>query len=200
MLISNFRRALAVQATSPATLSGGDYTFGKAAATSTYFVNPIAPGAFVTKASWLAYRVNPTFFGNDPVVEVLDLATVNANLNAAGQIGEPAATGIEDFQVALGIDGINGQTLDGQITEVGGGANDDEWVYNVVGDTPPTCLDMANVIAVRISLVARAKSQGGGVQRPRPAVENRAVAGTADGFYRVVLRQVIALRNKGLLQ
>ncbi|MCK5798056.1 MAG: prepilin-type N-terminal cleavage/methylation domain-containing protein, partial [Deltaproteobacteria bacterium] len=126
VLVSNFKRALAVQATSAATLSGGDYTFSKAAATSTYFVNPITPGAFVTKASWLAYRVNPTFFGNDPVIEVLDLATVNANLNAAGQIGEPAATGIEDLQVALGIDGLNGNPVDGQLTEVGGSAGDDE--------------------------------------------------------------------------
>ena len=45
------------------------------------------------------------------------------------------AEGIEDMQIALGIDTTN--TSSTAITEVGAGANDDAWLYNYAGDTTP---------------------------------------------------------------
>ena len=61
---------------------------------------------------------------------------------------EPLAEGIEDMQIALARD-VND---DGVITEIGAAPNDDEWQFNVTGESEVT----GAIRAVRITLVARA--------------------------------------------
>ncbi len=55
------------------------------------------------------------------------------------------------LQVALGLD-LNG---DGQITEVGAAANDDEWFFNATGDTAATAAQIALLREIRVSLTGR---------------------------------------------
>lgn len=101
---------------------------------------------------------------------------------------EPLAEGVEDMQIALGIDA---DSSDG-ILDVGVAANDDEWAYNVAGDTLPA----GAVRAVRITLVARAATPVNGSANPftLPAAEDRA-AGAADNYRRRVLRSSVEVRN-----
>ena len=103
---------------------------------------------------------------------------------------EPLAEGVEDMQIAEGID-ANGDQV---ISELGTAAGDDEWVFNVSGETAPA----ATVIprAVRITLIARTAKplQGGVTPYQRPAVEDRS-AGAADAYKRRVLSARIELRN-----
>ncbi|CAN5850620.1 hypothetical protein BH11MYX3_BH11MYX3_03140 [soil metagenome] len=103
---------------------------------------------------------------------------------------EPLAEGVEDMQVALGID-TNG---DSALTDVGAAANDDEWIYNKSGDTLPAG---GAIRAVRITLIARASAVVTGPSTYlRPAAEDR-VAGSLDAYRRRVLRSTVEVRNTG---
>lgn len=102
--------------------------------------------------------------------------------------GEPLAEGIEDLQIAEGVDADG----DGGVTEVGTAANDDEWAYNVVGDNAPS----GTVRAIRVSLIARTLTFAG--KTPvfsRPALEDHAAATTNDDYRRRVLSSIFEVRN-----
>jgi len=102
---------------------------------------------------------------------------------------EPFAEGIEDLQVAIGVD-VNG---DGAITEVGAAAGDDEWQGNMAGDAALS----GPIRAVRITVIARStKPLAGPVAGfNRPAAEDRPADTALDKFRRRVLRQVVETRN-----
>jgi prepilin-type N-terminal cleavage/methylation domain-containing protein len=103
---------------------------------------------------------------------------------------EPLAEGIEDFQVAVGVD----TNLDGQLSEVGIAADDDEWAYNVAGDAAP----VGTLRALRITLVARSPKAVNGIGTfIRPAAEDRAAAAATDGYRRRTLTSNIEIRNLG---
>jgi len=100
---------------------------------------------------------------------------------------EPLAEGIEDLQVAVGVDTNN----DGVISEDGTTA--DEWMYNASGDAALS----GTVHAVRITLIARSVQQDIGAVSAykRPAAEDHAAASTNDKYRRRVLRSMVELRN-----
>jgi prepilin-type N-terminal cleavage/methylation domain-containing protein len=102
---------------------------------------------------------------------------------------EPFAEGIEDLQIAIGVD-VNG---DGALTEVGTAANDDEWQGNVAGDTALS----GPIRAVRLTIVSRATQPLAGPVSSfnLPAVEDRAAGTAFDKYRRRVLRSVIETRN-----
>src|SRR5439155_7510590 len=79
----------------------------------------------------------------------------------------PVAESIADLQIAVGVDGLNGQPQDGVLGEVGAGANDDEWAFNVPGEMLPA----QPPSALRITVVARTQtadaSAGTGMGRRR---------------------------------
>ena len=102
---------------------------------------------------------------------------------------QPYAEGVEDLQIAIGVD-VNG---DGALTEVGLAANDDEWQYNVAGDTALS----GPIRAVRVTIVARADQALSGSAAPfnRPAAEDRSAGTTFDAYRRRVLRSTIEIRN-----
>lgn len=102
---------------------------------------------------------------------------------------EPFAEGIEDIQIAIGVD-VNG---DGAITEVGAVAGDDEWQGNVAGD--PALV--GPIRAVRVTIVSRStKALAGPVATFNlPAAEDRPAGTALDKYRRRVLREVIETRN-----
>jgi len=106
--------------------------------------------------------------------------------------GEPLAEGVEDFQVALGVDGDGNFQL---ATENAGAANADEWVGNHSGDTA-FAIGTGSVRAVRMTIIARAPTpvEGTASTFSRPAAEDRA-AGSNDKYRRRVLRSTIEIRN-----
>ena len=107
------------------------------------------------------------------------------------QLPQPLAEGIEDMQVALGVD-VNG---DGVVTEVGLAANDDEWYGNYAGDIPLT----GALRAVRISLIARTTSGlvGNLNSYSRPPLEDHAAGTVLDQYRRRVLKTMVEIRNMG---
>jgi hypothetical protein len=120
------------------------------------------------------------------------IPTLMMDPDAGGpQTPQPLAEGVEDMQIALGVD-VNG---DLSISEVGTLANDDEWQGNVNGDNTLT----GTLRAVRVSLVARTTSGLVGNLNPynRPPVEDHAAGGTFDQFRRRVLKTIVEIRNMG---
>ncbi len=102
---------------------------------------------------------------------------------------EPLAEGIEDMQIAVGVD-LNG---DGVVTDTA--STTDEWFYNAPGDPDPPDPTVTKWTAIRISLVARTLTDKGTVaQSARPALEDRP-AGTPDVYRRRQMSSVIEIRN-----
>jgi len=101
---------------------------------------------------------------------------------------EPIADGVEDLQVAVGID----SSTDG-LTDNGGA---DEWYFNAAGETIPAS---GTWRALRVTLVARSVGQlvGAGTVSTRPKIEDHAI-GTADMYRRRVLRSTVEIRNTGV--
>ncbi len=189
LMISDYTNAMLLPLTRAATWGTVN---GVAAASVGDFsiTNPIPSGQYQAGAiaalgESRSLRVAPGYFGKDTPALVL-----GGGLFGGGE--EPLAEGVEDLQIAVGIDGLNGQPADGVITEVGAGPNDDEWVYNVAGDSPPPL--SATVAAVRVTLVARTHSAEPGTAPARPDAEDRP-AGTPDGFRRRTVRTLITVRN-----
>ncbi len=86
----------------------------------------------ILRANWFHYFIDQTDTDH-PVLMVDDLSN-----DAAAQ---PGADGIEDLQVALGIDSDGNGMLDDD------GSTTDEWIYNNSGDT-----DTANRRPVRAAV------------------------------------------------
>jgi len=104
-------------------------------------------------------------------------------------IGQPVAEGIEDLQIAVGVD-LNG---DGTITD--SASTTDEWYYNAPGDPAPPDPTVTRWSAIRINLVARTLTDHGTVlQSSRPALEDHP-GGPQDVYRRRVLSTVVEIRN-----
>jgi prepilin-type N-terminal cleavage/methylation domain-containing protein len=119
-----------------------------------------------------------------------DVPTMMMDGDAGGSAGaEPFAEGIEDLQIALGVD-VDG---DGALTEVGSAAGDDEWQGNVAGDGALT----GSIRAVRLTIVARATRplSGPAAAFSLPAAEDRAAGTSLDAYRRRVLRSTVETRN-----
>ena len=105
-------------------------------------------------------------------------------------IAEPYAEGVEDMQIAIGIDA----NADGGLTEKGLAANDDEWYFNWTGELQPA----GEIRALRITFIARTtgkRSNASGYSRP--AAEDRPADTATDGFRRRALTSTIEIRNFG---
>jgi prepilin-type N-terminal cleavage/methylation domain-containing protein len=100
--------------------------------------------------------------------------------------GEPVAEGVEDMQVALGVD----SNSDGGVTDSGNST--DEWIGNAASETIPGTYTLR---AMKIVLVAR-DTTGllGAASFARPAALNRA-AGSADTYRRRELFSTVEVRN-----
>jgi prepilin-type N-terminal cleavage/methylation domain-containing protein len=143
---------------------------------------------WVFKSRHSTYAINSSLYGNTTSGSG---SALTLDLND-GNGPQPLAEGVEDLQVALAID----QNGDGVIgTENAGTAGADEWIYNVAGEIAPASL--ANLKAVRVTLVGKSTVADRGTFPKRPAAEDRP-AGSADGFFRRVVKSEIAVRNLNL--
>jgi prepilin-type N-terminal cleavage/methylation domain-containing protein len=106
------------------------------------------------------------------------------------------ADNIEDMQIAYGLDGsVPPYDRDGKVDDrnLNGVYDNDDYMFS---SGTGAILDKTNIIAVRLSLVSKARSQDRetGNVFSRPAVENHA-AGAPDKYRRRVLTSVVKLRN-----
>ena len=103
-------------------------------------------------------------------------------------VPEPLAEGVEDIQIALGVD-VNGNL---QIPEVGLAPDDDEWQGNFAGDSAL----VGPVRAARVTLISRTTSGLTGNTNPfvRPAAEDHTAAGVGDRFRRRILKSTVEIR------
>lgn len=106
---------------------------------------------------------------------------------------EPLAEGIEDMQISVGVDANN----DGNVPFVGTAGNDDEWAYNVAGDSPIDFTVYPKIRGVRITLTARSTGLVPNGAYYRLAAGDRPAATAPDGYRRRVLSSTIEVRNMG---
>ncbi len=139
------------------------------------------PGAtFVIRAQISRFFIDSAFTGGN-------VPTLMMDPDSAGPIPpQPLAEGVEDLQIAIGVD----EDDDDIVNE--DGTNTDEWFYNAVGDSAPPGLPRA----LRINLVARSVLETSDTaQSSRPAMEDHAAGATPDEFRRRVLSTTIEVRN-----
>jgi Tfp pilus assembly protein PilW len=104
-------------------------------------------------------------------------------------VAEPLAEGIEDFQVAVGVD----SNSDGTVTDAT--STTDEWFYNKSGDSDPPVITTKPWTALRLTVVARNEREDVGQDwSARPAAEDH-TAGSLDGFRRREAATTIQIRN-----
>lgn len=126
--------------------------------------------------------------------ENVPMLFMDADAEGGAFIPEPIAEGIEDMQIAVGIDDNPVDKVIG--VENASAANADEWVGNNLGDTPYT--NQAGVRAIRITLVARTAKEATGINAYKlPAIEDRVANALTDNFRRRILSSTIEVRNLG---
>ncbi len=132
-------------------------------------------------------RFSRYFIQNDADVQNKPTLMLDPDANGP-QPPEPIAEGIEDLQVAVGID-LDG---DGDISEDGTAA--DEWFFNAPGDPAP--LPGAVWRALRITIVARTTHEitNNAIYSP-PTVEDHTPNATNDEFRRRTLTTTVDMRN-----
>jgi type II secretory pathway pseudopilin PulG len=159
------------------------------AAAPSFPVTRFDPGALVLRVGAVRYEVQAGGSG----LPATSLLTVEDG-PPLGRTGTPApvAEHIYDLQIAVGIDGISGQAQDGVLREVGAAANDDEWVFNVAGESLPA--QPFALRALRVSVVGRTALPGSQPGTGRPAVEDRA-AGAPDYYGWRVMTETVVIRN-----
>ena len=96
---------------------------------------------------------------------------------------DPVALGVEDLQIAVGVD----HSGDGMI---------DRWHYSEAGDPDPPDPAVTPWRALRITVIARSFQENSDQpMSTRPAAEDRPAAERPDEFRRRVLTTIIELRN-----
>jgi prepilin-type N-terminal cleavage/methylation domain-containing protein len=202
-----------ITVTNASQLSAGDYvivtdfTYGMLVKIDTMTGNVLNLATKCTASSSLVFPTS----GNFPVGSVViraqhahfEIQTVNGQPTltmdpdgdpangGGGALYEPLAEGIEDMQIAIGVDA---DSLNG-ISENGAGEDDDEWYYNFANDDPPPT--NKPIRAVRVTLIARTSTPLFGNSTTyyfRPAAEDHA-AGASDNYRRRMLRSIVEMRN-----
>lgn len=138
------------------------------------------PGSLVVRARYTRLAVE---IGADGI----PMLTVDPD-GAGAAPSEILAEGVEDLQVAVGVD-VND---DGAITDLGD--TTDEWFYNAPGDAAPPPITAGQWRALRVTVTARDLKQKG--ESARPAAEDRD-AGAVDSYRRRTLSTQIEIRNLG---
>lgn len=165
--------------------SGSDFEIGTIAAGVACPGVPMPADGY--KAGALVVRARAATFY---VATAAGVPTLMLDPDGTGpEIAEPLAEGIEDLQIAVGVD------LDGDGALRDDGSTGDEWFYNAAGDLDPPAVTTTRWRAVRLTVVARTTQE----RQPtttslRPAIEDRP-AGVPDPYRRRVLSTVVEIRN-----
>ncbi len=170
------------------TPSGSEYTLTitdpSACASASFPATGFPPGSLLLRARAARFSILDD-------ASVGDIPTLMIDPDGPGPLtAEPMAEGIEDLQVAVGVDS-NG---DGTLTDTSSTA--DEWHYNIVGDAVAPLITAEPWRALRITLVARSAREGSDADiSTRPAAEDRSAAVAADPFRRRLLSTTVEIRN-----
>lgn len=125
--------------------------------------------------------------------ENVPMLFMDADAEGTKFVPEPIAEGIEDMQIAVGIDDDANKVINPENVP---SAAADEWHGNNTGDVAYT--NQAGVRAIRITLVARTAKEATGVNAYRlPAIEDRAANALTDNYRRRLLSSTIEVRNLG---
>jgi len=159
-------------------------------------VGGYAVGSLVVRAQRASFFID--------AIDGVPVLMMDADADGARFAPEPIAEGIEDLEVALGVD----SNADGKLTNTAGTAsednttvNGDEWIGNFAGELPasPTVfVPTTSLRAVRISLVARTAREYTGVNTFNlGALEDRAANAGTDNYRRRALSTIVEIRNLG---
>lgn len=170
--------------------SGADVTLmetrinpGPACAGGAAGAEDFGAGSMVVRAIHMHYRVDPPYLLVDP----------DAN---GPEIEVEVAEGIEDFQVAVGVE--DGNNLN-SLTEIGLISGDDEWHYNVATpgvEAGPGPADGGDWRALRLTIVGyAARDANSSTSNLRPAAEDRGVGTVGDGIRRRAFSTTVEMRN-----
>jgi hypothetical protein len=161
----------------------------------TGFPSSFVVGSLAMEARSRGYFVDSTAIDGEPGL-VVDKDGLLSGI-AADPATEPAAEGIEDLEVALGVDGLNGGAVNGVIASASGGAGD-EWVGNNPSLTETWALPAPTgqkLLQIRLTVIGRTWTEIPGQAATRPAVEDRPVATAEDKFRRRPVTTTIAIRE-----
>lgn len=170
--------------------SGSEYVITLAGAPSGLCSGVVFPSGDYS-AGDLVVRAQVSRFYVDSSSTVDYLPTMMMDPDGDGPAAaEPLAGGIEDFQVAVGVDTNSDQVL----TDTA--STGDEWFYNAVGDVDPPAITTTPPRALRITVVGRTLTeQSTQATMRRPAAEDHAAASTLDPYRRRVLSATVEIRN-----
>jgi prepilin-type N-terminal cleavage/methylation domain-containing protein len=179
VLVSNFQRGHVVKVAAVTEQANG-WVLSLALSPCALTPFTYATGATVLRAHVARFYVE----------DVEGVPTLLLDPDGAGaQPAEPLAEGVEDLQVAVGVD----SNRSGALTD--DASADDEWHYNVPSDTDPAVITTTPWRALRLTVVARSTREDVGAELSlRPAAENRD-AGELDGYRRRVASTIVELRN-----
>lgn len=161
-------------------------TAGGSCGSATIWTYSYGAGATVIRVQHARFSVSNDASNNN-------MPTLWMDPDSAGSAAaEPLAEGIEDMQIAYGVDSASdGIDLQGTTAH----SATDEWRYNHASDT---AVDATTVVrAIRLTLIARTTSGEHGNQNTyaKPVSEDRTAASTADQYRRRVLKTVVEIRN-----
>ena len=151
---------------------------------------PPADFAYAPRATVLRVQKARFYVGAGAPVLMMD---PDGTPGAVPLPAEAVAEGVEDLQIAVGVD-LNGNG--GIDPEVGGAGNDDEWFYNHPDDLDPPAVGTVPYRAIRLTVIARTTDDTSlAATSLRPEVEDRAAATVPDVSRRRVLSTIVELRN-----
>jgi prepilin-type N-terminal cleavage/methylation domain-containing protein len=185
VLVTDFEKGhvFKVQTVTP---PGIDGVLGLTAAPQTLCPsNP--PAAFSYRERSTVVRVQSARFA---INATFDIPFLQLDRDGAESDREEAvAEGIEDLQIAIGVDRNGNGRIDDDAAAAG---DDDDWVFNHPDDTLPAL----PYRAIRLTVIARSIDDT--TTKPtsqRPGAEDREGAATRDVFRRRVLSTTVELRN-----
>jgi prepilin-type N-terminal cleavage/methylation domain-containing protein len=165
----------------PVTTLAGDQIYSTLGGCAGLVMPDLAAGSLVVRARVAVFYVEDSADGTPMLMLDPD--------GDGARLAQPVAEGIEDFQVALGVDADDNGMLDDF------GDTTDEWFYNAEGDTDPPAIASGLWRALRITIVARdLKPTGDQAMSTRPAAEDHDI-GVPDPYRRRVLTTTAEIRN-----
>ena len=147
---------------------------------------PPAPFNYPARATVI--RAQRARFFVDTALSILKMDPTGGAPDDARAVAE----GVEDLQIAIGVNRVGGSGLD----EIAAAGDDDDWVYNHPDDASLPDLNATPWRAIRLTVIARSTEDTSLTATSlRPGAEDRDDATTPDVFRRRVLSTIVELRN-----
>jgi type II secretory pathway pseudopilin PulG len=113
------------------------YPLSNAASSWTPSGVSLTAGASVFRVASVALFSGQLVAGNHPELAQSLLLDPDGMAGTTHDDADPLVDGVDDFQIAIGIDGQGGNAIDGTISENPSSPGTDEWIGNYLGETLP---------------------------------------------------------------